>query len=80
MASFIMDQLLASACKLYHVHRKEVKDWLLFASNVAAHALALLQGGAAASPPLRASLRCWESRRSQTGEIKQPAGVYGVQK
>lgn len=36
MASFIMDQLLASACKLYHVHGKEVKDWLLSASNVAA--------------------------------------------
>lgn len=49
MASFIMDQLLASACKVYHVHCKEVKDWLLFASNVAAHALALLQGGVAAA-------------------------------
>lgn len=29
MASFIMDQLLASACKLYHVHCKKVKDWLV---------------------------------------------------
>lgn len=47
MASFIMDQLLASACKLYHVHCKKVKDWLVFASNGAA--LVLLQGGVTAS-------------------------------
>lgn len=57
MASFIMDQLLASACKVYHVHCKEVKDWLLFASNVAAHALALLQGGVAAARGGRVNLR-----------------------
>lgn len=30
-----MDQLLAPACKVYHAHCKEVKDWVMFAGNVA---------------------------------------------
>lgn len=33
MGSFIMDQLLASACKVYHVLCKEVKDWPVFAMH-----------------------------------------------
>lgn len=36
MGSFIMDQLLAPACKVYHVRCKEVKDWPVFARKVAA--------------------------------------------
>lgn len=35
MGSFIMDKVLAPACKVYHVHCKEVKDWVVFARNVA---------------------------------------------
>lgn len=35
MGSFIMDKPLAPACKVYHVHCKEVKDWVVFARNVA---------------------------------------------
>lgn len=35
MGSFIMDKPLAPACKVYHVHCKEVKDWAVFARNVA---------------------------------------------
>lgn len=34
MGSFIMDKPLAPACKVYHVHCKEVKDWVVFARNV----------------------------------------------
>jgi len=33
--SFIMDKPLAPACKVYHAHCKEVKDWVMFAGNVA---------------------------------------------
>lgn len=33
MGSFIMDKPLASACKVYHVLCKEVKDWVVFARN-----------------------------------------------
>lgn len=32
--SFIMDKTLAPACKVYHAHCKEVKDWVVFAGNV----------------------------------------------
>ncbi len=35
MGSFIMDKPLAPACKVYHAHCKEVKDWAVFARNVA---------------------------------------------
>lgn len=35
MGSFIMDKPLAPACKVYHAHCKEVKDWIVFARNVA---------------------------------------------
>ena len=35
MGSFIMDKPLAPACKVYHAHCKEVKDWVVFARNVA---------------------------------------------
>ncbi len=34
MGSFIMDKPLAPACKVYHAHCKEVKDWVVFARNV----------------------------------------------
>lgn len=30
-----MDKTLAPACKVYHAHCKEVKDWVVFAGNVA---------------------------------------------
>lgn len=30
-----MDKALAPACKVYHAHCKEVKDWVVFAGNVA---------------------------------------------
>lgn len=30
-----MDKPLALACKVYHAHCKEVKDWVVFAGNVA---------------------------------------------
>lgn len=43
MGSFIMDKPLAPACKVYHVHCKEVKDWAVFARNMVTtfgHALA----------------------------------------
>lgn len=31
--SFIMDKPLAPACKIYHAHCNEVKDWAVFAGN-----------------------------------------------
>lgn len=34
MGSFIMDKASAPACKVYHAHCKEVKDWPVFARNV----------------------------------------------
>lgn len=61
MGSFIMDKPLAPACKVYHVHCKEVKDWVVFARNVATTSgLCIsvcyccdraMQGGAAAVQP-----------------------------
>lgn len=36
MGSFIMDKASAPARKVYHVLCKEVKDWPVFARNVAA--------------------------------------------
>lgn len=56
-----MDKPLAPACKVYHVHCKEVKDWVVFARNVATTSgLCIsvcyccdraMQGGAAAVQP-----------------------------
>lgn len=54
--SFIMDKASAPACKVYHGHCKEVKDWVMFAGKVATTA------GPALFHAIVVDVECWEGR------------------
>lgn len=65
--SFIMDKPLAPACKVYHAHCKEVKDWVVFAGNVAT------------TPGLSISVcYCCESGMQGRGQLHYRSGGLGV--